>query len=240
MMSARLLCSVILSFLFNTSVNAQQNDKTKISITPVSHASFVMNTGQTSIFVDPVGKAEAFAAFPAPDLILITHAHGDHLSLETIEAVKDEKTLIISAQAVYDELQQGTVLTNGQKTTVLGIEIEAIPMYNINKDRLQFHPRGRGNGYVLTIDDQRIYISGDTEDIPEMRELKDIDYAIICMNLPYTMSVEQAASAVLEMKPRVVIPYHYRGTDGFSDLEKFKTLVSEDKDIEVQLLDWYK
>jgi L-ascorbate metabolism protein UlaG (beta-lactamase superfamily) len=94
-------------------------------------------------------------------------------------------------------------------------------MYNLTAERLKFHPKGHGNGYVLTIKKKRIYISGDTEDIKEMRELKDIDYAFICMNLPYTMSVEQAASAVLEMKPRIVIPYHYRGTNGLSDIERF-------------------
>jgi L-ascorbate metabolism protein UlaG (beta-lactamase superfamily) len=105
---------------------------------------------------------------------------------------------------------------------------------------MKFHPKGRGNGYVLTMNRKRIYISGDTEDIKEMRSLKDIDYAFVCMNLPYTMTVDQAASAVLEFKPRVVFPYHYRGKGMFSDLDKFKQLVSKDKDIEVRLLNWYK
>jgi L-ascorbate metabolism protein UlaG (beta-lactamase superfamily) len=113
-------------------------------------------------------------------------------------------------------------------------------MYNLTEDRLNFHVKGRGNGYVITLKEERIYISGDTEDIVEMRNLKEIDYAFICMNLPYTMTVEQAASAVLEMKPKIVYPYHYRGQGGFSDIEKFRDLVSEDEDIEVCFLEWYK
>ena len=112
-------------------------------------------------------------------------------------------------------------------------------MYNTTPDRLQYHEKGRGNGYVVTLDDKRIYISGDTEDIPEMRKLKNIDYAFVCMNLPYTMTVEQAASAVSEFKPKVVFPYHYRGKEGMSDIEKFKKMVSADSDIEVRFLDWY-
>ena len=105
---------------------------------------------------------------------------------------------------------------------------------------LKFHEKGRGNGYVVTVDGKRIYISGDTEDIPEMRALKNIDYAFVCMNLPYTMTVEQAASAVLEFKPKVVFPYHYRGTGGFSDTAKFKELVGKDKSIEMRMLKWYE
>jgi L-ascorbate metabolism protein UlaG (beta-lactamase superfamily) len=112
-------------------------------------------------------------------------------------------------------------------------------MYNLTEDRLKYHEKGRGNGYVVTVGDVRIYISGDTEDIPEMRALENIDYAFVCMNLPYTMTVEQAASAVLEMKPRVVYPYHYRGKGMMSDTKKFAALVAEDGDIEVRQLDWY-
>ena len=112
-------------------------------------------------------------------------------------------------------------------------------MYNLTKERLKYHEKGRGNGYVITVDNKRIYISGDTEDIKEMRSLKDIDYAFVCMNLPYTMTVNQAASAVLEFKPKIVFPYHYRGKDGLSNVERFKNLVSMDKKIEVVLMDWY-
>jgi len=113
-------------------------------------------------------------------------------------------------------------------------------MYNLREEALKFHTKGRGNGYVLTINKERIYFSGDTEDIPEMRNLKNIDKAFVCMNLPYTMTVENAADAVLEFKPKEVYPYHYRGTGGLSDVEKFKQIVAEkNKAIKVVQLDWY-
>ena len=113
-------------------------------------------------------------------------------------------------------------------------------MYNLRDEALKFHTKDRGNGYVLTLGDERVYISGDTEDIPEMRKLKDIDIAFVCMNLPYTMTVESAASAVLDFKPKQVYPYHYRGTKGLSDVGKFKDIVNDaDPEIEVIQLDWY-
>ena len=113
-------------------------------------------------------------------------------------------------------------------------------MYNISKGRLKFHTKSRGNGYVLTLTGKRIYIYGDSEDIKEMRELKNINYAFVCINLPYTMSIEQAASVVLDFKPKVVYPYHYRGPKGYSDIEKFKKLVRKNKNVDVRLLNWYK
>ena len=125
--------------------------------------------------------------------------------------------------------------------TGLDVVVYSVPMYNLREDALQYHPKGRGNGYIVEFGGKRVYISGDTEDIPEMRQLKDIDMAFVCMNLPYTMTVESAASAVLDFKPKQVYPYHYRGTEGFSDVEKFKSLVNKgNKDIEVIQLDWYK
>ena len=126
-----------------------------------------------------------------------------------------------------------TVMANREKKEVAGIQVEAVPMYNLTEERLRYHQKGRGNGYLVTLGGKRIYISGDTEDIPEMRALKDIDAAFVCMNLPYTMTEEQAASAVKEFQPEIVYPYHYRG----SDMEKFKELVGEAA--EVRVLDWY-
>jgi L-ascorbate metabolism protein UlaG (beta-lactamase superfamily) len=132
--------------------------------------------------------------------------------------------------------KQTTVLANGETKSLHEIKIEAVPMYNLTQERLKFHDKGRGNGYVLRLGGKRVYISGDTEDIPEMRALKNIDVAFVCMNLPYTMDVTQAASAVREFRPRIVYPYHYRG----SDVEKFKSLVGNDRDVEVRLRDWYQ
>ena len=217
----------------------QDIDEDDIIFTPISHATFVIQTSAKTIFIDPVGDSEAFASFSSPDIILITHTHGDHLSTELVNTLKTKKTVVVVPKSVYDELGYGEILDNGDSETYEDVTIEAIPMYNLTEGRLNFHKKDQGNGYVVTIQEERIYISGDTEDIAEMRNLKDIDFAFICMNLPYTMTVEQAASAVLEMKPEVVYPYHYRSGNGFSDIEKFKELVSENEDIEVRFLDWY-
>lgn len=204
------------------------------TFTPVKHASFVIQDEGVTLFVDPV-DADAFGKFPPPDVILITDIHGDHLNPDVIAKLRGKKTIVVGPKAVTDEIEGGTTLANGESTTLGKVTLEAIPMYNLTEKRLKYHWKGRGNGYIVTLSDKRIYISGDTEDIPEMRALKDIDYAFVCMNLPYTMTVEQAASAVLEMKPAVVIPYHY----GSSDVEKFAALVGKNKDIEVRHMEWY-
>jgi L-ascorbate metabolism protein UlaG (beta-lactamase superfamily) len=208
--------------------------------TPIQHATFVIQSANGTILVDPVGKAEAFAPYGTPDIILVTDIHGDHLAPDVIQALAKDKPTIIGPKAVIDKLKVGTALKNGETTSVGKTKIEAIPMYNLTEERLKFHEKGRGNGYLVTLGGKRIYISGDTEDIPEMRALMDIDYAFVCMNLPYTMTVKQAADAVLAFQPRVVFPYHYRGQGGFSDVEEFKKLVSKDGSIEVRLLEWYE
>lgn len=214
-------------------------------ITPIEHATAVLQWGETTIYVDPVGGAQAFEGQPAPDLVLITDIHGDHLNVETFEDLPMEKAKIVAPQAVADQLPEGlvartSVLNNGQTGTFAGIQVEAIPMYNLREEAKEFHTKGRGNGYVLEKEGTRVYFSGDTEDIPEMRSLKDIDIAFVCMNLPYTMTVEQAADAVLDFAPRKVYPYHYRGKPDVSDVAKFKALVNQgNPDIEVVQLDWY-
>jgi L-ascorbate metabolism protein UlaG (beta-lactamase superfamily) len=209
-------------------------------IHPVEHATFLMSWNGKTIYVDPVGNGKRFAEFPKADLVLVTDIHGDHLNGDTISSVTTEKSAIVAPKAVADKLpaslkSRATVMANGDSKAISGVQIEAIPMYNLTPARLQYHTKGRGNGYVLTMGGKRIYISGDTEDIPEMRTLKDIDVAFVCMNLPYTMEVEKAASAVQEFKPKVVYPYHYRG----SDTQKFKELVSKTPGVEVRLRDWY-
>lgn len=212
-----------------------------ITIHPVSHASFVMETPEMVIHVDPVGGAAAYADFPAPDLILITHEHGDHFEVETLSALVREETRLLTNPAVYDMLpedlkEKASAIGNGERTTVGDMPIEAIPAYNTTEERLQYHPEGRDNGYVLTIGGRRIYIAGDTEDIPEMRALENIYIAFVPMNLPYTMDVEQAASAVAEFAPQYVYPYHYRD----SDPEAFASKLSESGvETEVVMGPWY-
>jgi L-ascorbate metabolism protein UlaG (beta-lactamase superfamily) len=218
---------------------AQEYSPEGISFIPIKHATFVIKTKSATIYVDPVGDMEAFNKFPQPDIILLTDIHRDHLAPKLIQSLKQQGTTVVGPQAVVEKLSDGEILRNGEKKTIKGINIEAIPMYNLTAGREKFHPKGRGNGYILTWNNKRIYISGDTEDIKEMRSLKNIDYAFVCMNLPYTMTVDRAASAVLEMVPKVVIPYHYRGKGGLSDIEKFKKLVGKNKEIQVKFLPWY-
>jgi L-ascorbate metabolism protein UlaG (beta-lactamase superfamily) len=222
---------------------AQADSVGDVEIHPVGHATFVLKAGGKTVFVDPVGGADAFKDHGRPDLVLITDIHGDHCDPKTVAAVRKPETVIVAPQAVadkFDDKKGLSVLANGASTKCGEIGIEAVPMYNLTPERKNNHPKGRGNGYVVTAAGKRIYISGDTEDVPEMRALKDIDAAFVCMNLPYTMEVEKAADAVLAFKPKIAFPYHYRGKDGMSDVEKFKSLVSKDKAIEVRLLRWYK
>jgi L-ascorbate metabolism protein UlaG (beta-lactamase superfamily) len=218
---------------------------TPVKIIPIEHASAVLEWGGVTVYIDPVGGAAAFAGQQQPDLILITDIHGDHFSLETLQELNTAKAKIIMPQAVADLMPAAftpeiDVLGNGKSKERFGIQVEAIPMYNLREEAKDFHTKGRGNGYVLSMNGERIYFSGDTEDIPEMRSLKNIDKAFICMNLPYTMTEESAAAAVLEFKPKQVYPYHYRGRPDVSDVAKFKALVNAgDPKIEVVQLDWY-
>lgn len=217
----------------------------KLSIQPILHATLAMTWNNITIYVDPYGGEKAFAGLAAPHLILITDIHGDHMNLETLKAIETARALIIAPHAVREKLpeelaNQTIPLANGTTHEQFDITITAMPMYNLPETADSRHPKGRGNGYVLEIGGKRIYISGDTEDIAEMRGLTDIDVAFVCMNQPFTMTVEQAASAVLEFKPKIVYPFHYRGQGGLSDVEKFKKIVSEgNKSIEVRLRNWY-
>ncbi len=232
--------------------NTSQNDETTAqeqqadpTIIPVEHATAVLQWGDYTLYIDPVGNAESFSAYGPPDLILITDLHGDHFSAETLEGLNTEKAKIIVPQVVADKLPekftpQIDVLNNGETKERYGFLVEAIPMYNLREEAMNFHVKGRGNGYVLSKNDMRIYFSGDTEDIPEMRALEDIDKAFVCMNLPYTMTVESAADAVLEFKPKEVYPYHFRGRPEVSDVARFRELVtSANPEISVVQLDWY-
>lgn len=209
---------------------------------PVNHASVVVGWNGRVVYVDPVGGAAAFAGLPKPDLMLVTHQHGDHFNAATLEAVRQTTTLLVAPAAVYAMLSTAlkniTVpLANGESTnwtSLGGLGVAAVPAYNAN------HPKGAGNGYVLTLGGRRVYFSGDTEDVAEMRALPGIDAAFLCMNVPFTMTVDKAASAVRDFRPRWVYPYHYRNQDGtFANLERFRQLVGSDSGVEVRLRKWY-
>ncbi|NDV02259.1 MBL fold metallo-hydrolase [Pseudoroseicyclus tamaricis] len=218
-------------------------DAGDITVHPVSHASFVMETPAGVIYVDPVGGAEAYADYPAPGLILITHEHPDHYNADTLAALAGEGTQLITNPAVYDMLPEdmqamATSIGNGESAEWGGVSIDAIPAYNTTEDRLMYHPEGRDNGYVLGFDGFTVYIAGDTEDTPEMRALEGIDLAFLPMNLPYTMTADQAASAVQEFQPTYVYPYHYGGGgEGSQDPEAFAEMVGDAS--EVKMGPWY-
>ena len=216
-----------------------------LTIQPLVHASLVLSLPRLTIYADPTGGAANYAGLQAPDIILVTDIHGDHFDPRTLTAVATTATILVVPKVVADKLPDSlkgnlVVLGNGGRVARSGITIEAIPMYNLPESPTAMHTKGRGNGYVLDIGGKNIYLSGDTQGIPEMRALKNIDVAFVCMNLPYTMNVDEAADAVLAFKPHIVYPYHYRGQGGFSDVNAFKTKVeAEDKDIDVRLRNWY-
>lgn len=215
----------------------------ELTIQPVTHATMVLTYQNKNIYIDPTGGADAFKGLQAPDIILITDIHGDHFDPKTIEAINTKKATLIVPKAVADKLpatmdrRKLVILNNGDTTSQAGISISAVPMYNLpGTENASYHIKGRGNGYVLEIGGKKVYISGDTAATPEMRALKDIDIAFVCMNLPYTMDVNAAAQGVLAFKPKTVYPYHYRG----QDVNAFKSLVNAaDQNIEVRLRNWY-
>lgn len=213
-----------------------------ITVQPIRHGSVVLEWNDRVIYVDPVQPVETFSGLPAPDLILITDIHGDHFNMDVLNALNTANSTIVVPRAVADRLSESpllervVILGNGKRTVQKTIPIRAVPMYNLPESDDSRHPKGRGNGYVVTLGGKKVYLSGDTEGIPEMRALQNIDVAFVCMNLPYTMDVQQAADAVSEFEPAIVYPYHYRG----QDTATFRELVKARKPgIEVRLKDWY-
>jgi L-ascorbate metabolism protein UlaG (beta-lactamase superfamily) len=207
-----------------------------VKITPLNHASTPIEAGGKAIYLDPA-KPVKFSGLPKADLILITDIHGDHMDPDAIKEASKAETEIFAPPAVVATVTTGKPIANGEGKSWQGWTIEAIPAYNLKRGPAPgklFHDKGRGNGYVLTYGGKRFYFSGDTEGVPEMRALKNIDVAFVCMNLPYTMPPDEAADAVKAFHPKIVIPYHYRG----SDLSVFQKGL-EGTGIEVRLLEWY-
>lgn len=215
-----------------------------VTVHPVAHASIVLETPAGVIYVDPVGDAALYADLPRPNLILITHEHGDHFNVDTLNALGSDDTPFITNPAVLALLPAGlaartAAIGNGDAATWETVTIDAIPAYNTTEGRKDFHPQGRDNGYVLSVDGLRIYISGDTEGTDEMRALENIDIAFVCMNLPFTMDAAAAADAVTAFAPTFVYPYHYRGRDdGTQDPAEFASLLSDAT--QVKFGKWYE
>lgn len=215
--------------VFNTSAGP-------VKITPLHHASTMIEGGGKVIYLDPAKPAKV-AGLPKADLILISDIHRDHMDPELVAALRQSGTEIWAPAAVNATVPATTVISNGETKTWNGWSIEAVPMYNLVRGPQAgkfYHDKGRGNGYVLTYGGKRFYFSGDTERIPEMRALKNIDVAFLCINVPYTMTPDEAAMAARDFHPKVVIPYHYRD----SDLGAFEKALAG-SGIEVRILNWY-
>ena len=207
-----------------------------VRIVPIRHASLMLEFKGKVIHIDPWSQGD-YRGLPKADLILITDIHPDHLDLGKIMELTKSGTRIVAPPAVVSSLADAISISNGENKEVEGIAIEAVPMYNIKRGPSPgklYHDKGRGNGYVLALGGKRVYISGDTECIPEMKALKSIDVAFVCMNLPYTMSPEEAAECVKSFRPRIVYPYHY----GNSDLRVFTSALKSESGIEVRLRNW--
>lgn len=191
---------------------------TVVTFTPLMHASLRVTLDSIEIQIDPVAelgdRSVSYSAMPKADFILVTHEHRDHYDEAAIATLSRDDTRIVTNARCAAMLGRGVAIANGDSLRLNDrISVEAVPAYNTTPEHLQFHPRGRDNGYILTIDGLRVYVAGDTEDIPEMAQLGHIDIAFLPCNQPYTMTVEQLLRAARMVKPRLLIPYHYGDTD---------------------------
>jgi L-ascorbate metabolism protein UlaG (beta-lactamase superfamily) len=187
-----------------------------LEITFLGHGTLMFFFGGKVIHVDPVKRAADYTALPKADLILVTHNHSDHFDPQTIQKISDDGTRLVVTRRIADKIKSGIIMENGETVSVEGFEIEAVPAYNIVHMRSSgklYHPRGVGNGYVITFGDKKVYVAGDTENTPEMKNMKNIDVAFLPMNLPYTMTPEMVADAAKAFKPGILYPYHYGKTD---------------------------
>ena len=237
---------LVLSLLATTMMHAQGKSQTipadtfqtsagPLEIYHVGHASLYFVFNDKVIHVDPFSRMGDYSTMPKADLILITHAHPDHFDPQAIETISKKETKILLNQASFQNLNKGKVLRNGDVVNILGVQIKAVPAYNIVHKRDNgepFHPKHRDNGYVVDFADVRVYIAGDTENIPEMKEIENVDIAFLPMNLPYTMTPEMCKNAALMVKPQILFPYHYKM--GKSDPEKFAQIMKDVPNIEVR------
>lgn len=205
-----------------------------LEITFIGHGTLMFTFGGKVIHVDPYSQLADYTTLPDADLILLTHEHGDHLDPKALEQIRQEDTVLILTESCTPKVEGGIVMHNGDTRTVDGIKIEAVPAYNIEHKRddgQPFHPKGIGNGYILTFGDKRVYVAADTENTPEMKALTAIDCAFLPMNLPYTMTPEMVADAAKAFKPAILYPYHY----GDTDAAKLVELLKAESGIEVRI-----
>jgi len=225
-----------------SSANAQTQFETDIittsagdlKITFIGHGSLIFTFNGKVIHIDPYGELADYSILPKADIILITHEHSDHFDLAVIKMLRTNKTELVLTETCAQKISGGMVMKNGGVQTVQGIKIEAVPAYNIihKRDNGQpFHPQGVGNGYILTFGDKRIYVAGDTENIPEMKTIQGVDVAFLPMNLPYTMTPGMVADAAKVLKPKILYPYHY----GDTDTSKLVELLKDEQEIEVRI-----
>lgn len=204
----------------------------------INHGTLMFTFNDLVIHIDPVSRAADYSTLPKADIILVTHHHGDHLDKAAIETISGPETKLYLSQACYDQIAMGQVVRNGDEFTARGLKIETVPAYNLVHKRGNgepFHPKGVGNGYVIRFGNKRVYVAGDTENFPEMNEMKDIDVAFLPMNLPYTMTPEMVASAVETFHPAILYPYHY----GQTDTSQLLDLLADQDETEVRIRDFY-
>ena len=234
MCSAVMICSAQAYALESFETDVLKTAAGELKITFIGHGSLMFAFGGKVIQVDPYSKVADYGAFPKADLILLTHDHPDHLDLKALSSVRREDTAVLLTEACAKQVPGGVVMKNGEKQTRAGISIEAVPAYNLVHMReggMPFHPKGVGNGYVLTFGDKRVYVAGDTENTPEMKVLQGIDVAFLPMNLPYTMTPEMVADAAKAFQPKILYPYHF----GETDPAALVTLLENQKGIEVRI-----
>jgi L-ascorbate metabolism protein UlaG (beta-lactamase superfamily) len=208
--------------------------KGDLEITFIGHGTLMFTFGGKIVHVDPFSRLADYSKLPQADLIFLTHEHGDHLDMKALESLRTEKTKIILTENCAQQVKGGIIMQNGDVRTVDGLRVEAVPAYNLvhmRSEGVTFHPKGNGNGYVITLGDIRIYVAGDTENIPVMKQLKDIDVAFLPMNLPYTMTPEMVADAARAFKPKVLYPYHY----GKTDPSKLVELMKDTPQVEIRI-----